>query len=206
MKLRFIGADHEVTGSLHYVEAAGLRILVDCGMEQGRNYYENAPLPIKYSEVDYILLTHAHFDHMLSAKAFLDEGARLYVGAADVPALTDETLNLCGMIGTQLKIDARPVALREGDSVREAGLSLSVLETPGHTPGGVCYHVRNAGVLFSGDTLFEGGYGRVDFPGGSAQALRRSLHRLCTELASDTRVLCGHGGETTIARERRMGY
>ena len=47
MKLHFIGADHEVTGSLHYVEAAGLRILVDCGMEQGRNYYENAPLPIK---------------------------------------------------------------------------------------------------------------------------------------------------------------
>ena len=63
MKLHFIGADHEVTGSLHYVEAAGLRILVDCGMEQGRNYYENAPLPIKYSEVDYILLTHAHIDH-----------------------------------------------------------------------------------------------------------------------------------------------
>ena len=57
MKLHFIGADHEVTGSLHYVEAAGLRILVDCGMEQGRNYYENAPLPIRYSDVDYILLT-----------------------------------------------------------------------------------------------------------------------------------------------------
>ena len=63
MKLHFIGADHEVTGSLHYVEAAGLRILVDCGMEQGRNYYKNAPLPIRYSEVDYILLTHAHIDH-----------------------------------------------------------------------------------------------------------------------------------------------
>lgn len=153
-----------------------------------------------------VLLTHAHFDHMLSAKAFLDEGARLYVGAADVPALTDEALNLCGMIGVHLQIAARPVALREGDSVREAGLSFQVLETPGHTPGGVCYHARNAGALFSGDTLFEGGYGRVDFPGGSAQALRRSLHRLCTELTPNTRVLCGHGGETTIARERRMGY
>ncbi len=63
MRLHFIGADHEVTGSLHYVEAAGLHILVDCGMEQGRNYYENAPLPIKYADVDYILLTHAHIDH-----------------------------------------------------------------------------------------------------------------------------------------------
>ncbi len=63
MKLYFIGADHEVTGSLHYIDAAGLKILVDCGMEQGSNHYENAPLPIKYSDVDYILLTHAHIDH-----------------------------------------------------------------------------------------------------------------------------------------------
>ncbi len=63
MKLYFIGADHEVTGSLHYVHAAGLKILVDCGMKQGANHYETAPLPIKYSDVDYILLTHAHIDH-----------------------------------------------------------------------------------------------------------------------------------------------
>lgn len=155
-------------------------------------------------KVGAVLLTHAHFDHMLSAQAFVDAGAKLYVGAADVPALTDENLNLCGMIGTHLRIAAKPVALREGDTVRAAGLTLRVLETPGHTPGGVCY--AGEGVLFSGDTLFEGGYGRIDFPGGSAQALRASLHRLCAELDADTRVLCGHGGETTIARERRMGY
>ena len=63
MKLTFIGADHEVTGSLHLLEACGLRIAVDCGMEQGRNHYVNAPLPVEYSDLDYILLTHAHIDH-----------------------------------------------------------------------------------------------------------------------------------------------
>lgn len=63
MKLYFIGADHEVTGSLHYLHAAGLKILIDCGMQQGAKHYENAPLPVKYSDVDYILLTHAHIDH-----------------------------------------------------------------------------------------------------------------------------------------------
>lgn len=63
MKLTFIGADHEVTGSMHLLEACGKTILVDCGMEQGQNLYENAPLPVKYSDVDYILLTHAHIDH-----------------------------------------------------------------------------------------------------------------------------------------------
>lgn len=63
MKLMFIGADHEVTGSCHYLEAAGLKLLVDCGMEQGVDRYENAELPISYSELDYVLLTHAHIDH-----------------------------------------------------------------------------------------------------------------------------------------------
>lgn len=63
MKLTFIGADHEVTGSCHYLEACGRHILVDYGMEQGGNIYENADLPIPFSDVDYVLLTHAHIDH-----------------------------------------------------------------------------------------------------------------------------------------------
>ena len=63
MKLTFIGADHEVTGSCHYLEACGKHILVDYGMEQGGNVYENADLPIPFSDVDYVLLTHAHIDH-----------------------------------------------------------------------------------------------------------------------------------------------
>ena len=64
MRLTFIGADHEVTGSCHFLEACGLNILIDCGMEQGINKYENAELPIPYSEVDYVLVTHAHIDHV----------------------------------------------------------------------------------------------------------------------------------------------
>ncbi|MFQ8840583.1 MAG: MBL fold metallo-hydrolase [Clostridium fessum] len=63
MRLTFIGADHEVTGSCHFLEASGLNILIDCGMEQGINKYENAELPIPYSDVDYVPATHAHIDH-----------------------------------------------------------------------------------------------------------------------------------------------
>ena len=63
MKLTFIGAAHEVTGSCHFLEACGKNILVDCGMEQGRDLFENQELPITAGEVDYILLTHAHIDH-----------------------------------------------------------------------------------------------------------------------------------------------
>lgn len=64
MKLTFIGADHEVTGSCHYLEACGLKILVDCGMEQGSNKYENQELPVSYADIDYVLVTHSHIDHV----------------------------------------------------------------------------------------------------------------------------------------------
>lgn len=64
MKLTFIGADHEVTGSCHFLEAAGLKVLVDCGMEQGVNVYENQELPVSYGAVDYVLVTHSHIDHV----------------------------------------------------------------------------------------------------------------------------------------------
>ena len=73
MKLMFIGADHEVTGSCHYLEAAGLKILVDCGMKQGVDYFENAELPVSYSEIDYVLLTHAHIDQCRDASFYLCE-------------------------------------------------------------------------------------------------------------------------------------
>ena len=63
MRLKFIGADHEVTGSCHYLECGETKLLVDCGMEQGVNVYENAELPVSYAQIDYVLLTHAHIDH-----------------------------------------------------------------------------------------------------------------------------------------------
>ena len=63
MRLVFSGADHEVTGSCHYLEAAGVKLLVDCGMEQGRDRYQNVEIPVTYSELDFVLLTHAHIDH-----------------------------------------------------------------------------------------------------------------------------------------------
>ena len=63
MRLTFLGATHEVTGSCYYLEAAGKKFLVDCGMEQGPNIYENKPIPVPASQLDFVLITHAHIDH-----------------------------------------------------------------------------------------------------------------------------------------------
>ena len=92
MRITFIGAAHEVTGSCTLIEAAGRKILVDCGMEQGIDLYENTPLPIEPAEVDCVLLTHAHIDHsgkipLLSARGF---NGKIYA--------TEATRQLCGIM------------------------------------------------------------------------------------------------------------
>ena len=91
--------------------------------------------------------------------------------------------------------------LAEGEQIRFGDIRLEVLHTPGHTEGSVCLLAQDERLLFTGDTLFRGGWGRVDLPGGSADAMIESLGRLAT-LEHDLRVLPGHGARTTIERER----
>jgi glyoxylase-like metal-dependent hydrolase (beta-lactamase superfamily II) len=91
--------------------------------------------------------------------------------------------------------------LRDGDSFMVGNLRFDVLHTPGHTEGSVCLISHEAGVVFSGDTLFPGGWGRVDLPGGDPDAMMDSLRRL-TALPDPLRVLPGHGRTTTIGAER----
>ena len=138
------------------------------------------------------LLTHAHFDHIGALKPLLAAApdARVYVGDQDKDDPCDMAYDLLTYTDTY----------QDGDSVEAAGLSFRVLGTPGHTPGSVCLLCGEA--LFSGDTLFAGSYGRTDFKGGSMQDMYASLRKLAA-LPPQTRVLPGHGPESTIEDELR---
>jgi glyoxylase-like metal-dependent hydrolase (beta-lactamase superfamily II) len=92
-------------------------------------------------------------------------------------------------------------ALVDGQEWQDGGLKYRVLETPGHTPGGVCLYFPDDAVVFTGDTLFAGSVGRTDLPGGDEQLLRQSLRTL-THLPAATRVYPGHGPVTTIGQEQ----
>ena len=146
-----------------------------------------------------IVSTHGHWDHIGDNAAVVEHtGADIAVHPLDRERLTDPQ-PLWAPFEIVPSIPA--VDLAEGGEIHFGEIRLSVLHTPGHTEGSVCLLARDDGLLFSGDTLFAGGWGRVDLPGGDAVAMAASLGRL-TELEDAVQVFPGHGGTTTIGRER----
>ena len=138
-----------------------------------------------------ILLTHGHFDHIGAVRELMAEDTVLAVHRLDAPLLSDPQANVSWMLGRSVTAPAPTRLLEEGDEVEAAGMTLRVLHTPGHTPGGVCYALGEN--LFTGDTMFDRGYGRTDLPGGDEAALLRSLRRL-TPLRRTCRIYAGHEG------------
>ena len=169
-------------------------VLIDPGAEE-----EAVAQAVGDRTVSAVMLTHAHFDHMLHAKPWIDRGAKLYVHELDAPALADPESNASDMIGMKLEPIEADALLHEGDEVHEAGLTFTVLHTPGHTRGGVCYLCGKT--LFCGDTMFYRSYGRVDLPGGNPGQMAKSLRRLYA-LDEDIVAYPGHGIKTKIAWER----
>ena len=149
-----------------------------------------------------ILLTHGHFDHIEAvAELHARTGAHIHIHPRDADMLIslERSLGRPGYEHVQVAAD-RPLYILESAVLPVCGLDIEVMYTPGHTAGSVCYYLPGEGVLISGDTLFYEGFGRTDLPTGSAVQIRRSLRRLYT-LPGETRVLAGHGPETTIAHE-----
>ena len=145
-----------------------------------------------------VLLTHAHFDHVGGiphlAAAFPE--MPIYIGKNDMKVI-DHPMNQMPPDYPPIK---KPTNLKDALTLDALG-GIKVLDTPGHTPGGVCYHFVDDKILFSGDTLFAGSVGRTDMPGGDMSLLMHSL-RLLSELPDDTLVVPGHGPATTIGREK----
>ena len=145
-------------------------------------------------KVEYILLTHGHYDH-IGAVAPLHQAlpdSKVYLHKADSKGTGFHVVPLADQISDLLYYD-------EGDEIPLGALTLRVIHTPGHTPGGVTLQVED--VLFTGDTLFAGSMGRSDFPGGNTRQLFASLKRLAL-LEGDYQVLPGHDRTTTMGRER----
>ena len=147
-----------------------------------------------------IVSTHGHWDHMGdNARVSEHTGALIAVHPLDAYRLTNPPEARWAPLEIPPCVPA--VELQEGGEIRFGSIRLEVLHTPGHTEGSVCLLEQDEGRLYSGDTLFAGSFGRVDLPGGSAEAMVTSLDRL-RRLDDGLMVLPGHGLTTSIGRER----
>jgi len=151
-----------------------------------------------------VALTHGHIDHIAGVAALREQfpGMRVCIHRLDAEMLTEPYTNLSVMSGIAFSTEPEDVSLEEQDVIEQAGVKLTVLHTPGHTPGGICLYSRDEGVAFVGDTLFADSIGRTDFPGGSMSQLLNSVRQKLFTLPDETKVYPGHGPATTIAREK----
>ncbi len=147
----------------------------------------------------HILLTHGHFDHILAAGRLRKAtGAELLIGAGDADYLIDPTLNCYDARSSRLTFEpCRADRLLGKGPISLAGMAFEVIVTPGHTPGGLCLWHEPTLALFTGDTLFERGYGRLDLPGGDEAAMIDSLSRLL-RMSDAATVYAGHGSSATL--------
>ena len=151
-----------------------------------------------------ILLTHGHFDHIMAVpdviRAFR---VKLYAYEAEENMLADTKLNMTGGFRGPLTSLHADVLLHDGQELELLGTRWKVLFTPGHTAGSCCFYLPDEGIIFAGDTLFRGSYGRTDLATGNTIRIVSSIVDVLFELPDDTMVYTGHGDPTTIGFEKQ---
>lgn len=152
-----------------------------------------------------ILLTHGHFDHIMAVRELKELfSVEVYAAEKEIPLLMDPEANCSRGFGMGSGYIVEPDrAVKEKEKLMLADVTVEVIETPGHTKGGVCFYIEAEKLLFCGDTLFEESIGRSDLPTGSAKELLHSLKEKVLVLPKEVVALPGHGSSTRIGHEKK---
>jgi len=183
-------------------ERTGKAVVIDPGGDSGRIAQR---LKERKLELCSILNTHAHFDHVADCWALQGvAGGEVAMHPDDEATLSNRMVGMGALLKSPGELAACRIDrfIRGGDKIEVGSLIFHVIETPGHTPGHVSFHLPTENMIFVGDTLFAGSIGRTDFPGGSHRELIRSVREKIFPLPGETLVYPGHGPETTVERER----
>lgn len=152
--------------------------------------------------VDSVILTHGHYDHIMGCHEMQSKGVKVYALDVEDALLKDANLNVSAGIRRPYTVEADGL-FTDGQEVNMAGLTFKVIATPGHTAGSCCFYFENDKVMITGDTLFAGSVGRSDLPTGSELKLIDNVQMLVNTYPEDVKIYPGHGGQSTIEREKR---
>ncbi|HHW48927.1 MAG TPA: MBL fold metallo-hydrolase [Clostridiaceae bacterium] len=186
-----------LASNCYIIGDSGEGAIIDPGADSGEilKAVEEMGLKIKY-----IILTHAHVDHICSVDKVREKtGAQVMVHKDDAEALTNSRYNGSMLFGLNKTFKPADILLEDGDIVNIGQLKLEIIHTPGHTPGGICIKAENC--VFTGDTLFRMSIGRTDLGNGNYDDLMDSINKLM-KLDGETVVYPGHGTSTTIEYEK----
>ncbi|MEZ5359583.1 MAG: MBL fold metallo-hydrolase [Candidatus Zixiibacteriota bacterium] len=180
-------------------EFTGKCAIIDPGDEPEKIFSEIEQLNVT---PEVVLLTHGHGDHIGAVVEMIHRyKIPLFAGDGEETLLSSPERNMSAAVGLPIICPPPKMYLKESDKVKVGNISFSVISTPGHSPGGVCYLHEN--ILFCGDTLFYGSVGRTDFPGCSHEQLISSIANKLMNLPDSTKCYPGHGPATTIGYEKK---
>ena len=181
-------------------ENTGKCFIVDPGgyVKEIKDYLDQ-----NHIDMQYIILTHGHGDHIGGVAGFKNDfpAAKVVACVHEKELLADPDMNLSRMMFASPVTVEADMYVDDGDTLKIGDLELKFFHTPGHSPGGMCILIDN--VLFSGDTLFRTSVGRTDFQGSSFADLKKSIHEKIFVLPDETQVLPGHMGPTTVGDEKK---
>ncbi len=196
---RLLNGSYIARSNSYGVLSEGAAIVVDCGKYDLAlsNFLES-----NSNKARLILLTHAHFDHIMGARELREKtGVPILIGKTEAASMCDPDYNLSGRLRREIEKFEPDYTVEDEQTITVGDLKIKAYEMPGHTKGSMVYLIGDN--LFSGDVLFRNSIGRTDLMSGNDEEMRASLDRIMWIFGDDIKVFPGHDEETTIGAERR---
>jgi len=174
----------------------------ECVVIDPGDHPEPALKKIGKKKINCVVLTHGHIDHIMGLKYFRERNIDILIGEKDGEMLLDPKKNLSNLLSVEFSLD-KPAnrLLKENDIIKIGSEQLTVIDLPGHSPGGIGLLADN--FLIAGDTIFQYSVGRTDIPGGNTKQLKSTIYNKVYKLPNDTIIYPGHGDKTTVGIEKK---